>query len=59
MVECDTQEEIDYYWGRLSAIPENNNKRSIKNLPLNIHTNYKASRLETFSYTNQFKYMEF
>jgi predicted 3-demethylubiquinone-9 3-methyltransferase (glyoxalase superfamily) len=22
MVECDTQEEIDYYWSRLSAVPE-------------------------------------
>lgn len=22
MVNCDTQEEIDYYWGRLSAVPE-------------------------------------
>ena len=21
MVHCDTQEEIDYYWGKLSAIP--------------------------------------
>jgi predicted 3-demethylubiquinone-9 3-methyltransferase (glyoxalase superfamily) len=22
MVHCDTQEEIDYYWGKLSAVPE-------------------------------------
>ncbi len=22
MVNCDTQEEIDYYWEKLSAIPE-------------------------------------
>ncbi|TAL18159.1 VOC family protein [bacterium] len=22
MVNCDTQEEIDYYWGKLSAVPE-------------------------------------
>ncbi|MBI1833516.1 MAG: VOC family protein [Candidatus Andersenbacteria bacterium] len=22
MVSCDTQEEIDYYWGKLSAVPE-------------------------------------
>jgi predicted 3-demethylubiquinone-9 3-methyltransferase (glyoxalase superfamily) len=22
MVYCDTQEEIDYYWGKLSAVPE-------------------------------------
>ena len=22
MVYCDTQDEIDYYWGRLSAVPE-------------------------------------
>lgn len=22
MVRCDTQEEIDYYWGKLSAVPE-------------------------------------
>ena len=22
MVPCDTQEEIDYYWGKLSAVPE-------------------------------------
>ncbi|HYE09256.1 MAG TPA: VOC family protein [Patescibacteria group bacterium] len=22
VVNCDTQEEIDYYWGRLSAVPE-------------------------------------
>jgi predicted 3-demethylubiquinone-9 3-methyltransferase (glyoxalase superfamily) len=22
IVSCDTQEEIDYYWGRLSAVPE-------------------------------------
>ncbi|WP_374104031.1 VOC family protein [Bacillus sp. ISL-18] len=22
MVYCDTQEEIDYYWDRLSAVPE-------------------------------------
>ncbi|HYE59591.1 MAG TPA: VOC family protein [Candidatus Kapabacteria bacterium] len=22
MVKCDTQEEIDYYWGKLSAVPE-------------------------------------
>ena len=22
MVECDTQEEIDYYWDALSAVPE-------------------------------------
>ncbi|HXV46502.1 MAG TPA: VOC family protein, partial [Nitrososphaera sp.] len=22
MVQCDTQEEIDYYWEKLSAIPE-------------------------------------
>ena len=22
VVECDTQEEIDYYWGSLSAVPE-------------------------------------
>ncbi|MEK7585704.1 MAG: VOC family protein [Patescibacteria group bacterium] len=23
MVTCDSQEEIDYYWGKLSAFPEN------------------------------------
>lgn len=22
MVNCDTQKEIDYYWGKLSAVPE-------------------------------------
>ncbi len=22
MVQCDTQEEIDYYWGKLSAVPQ-------------------------------------
>jgi len=22
MVGCETQDEIDYYWGRLSAVPE-------------------------------------
>lgn len=22
LINCDTQEEIDYYWGRLSAVPE-------------------------------------
>jgi predicted 3-demethylubiquinone-9 3-methyltransferase (glyoxalase superfamily) len=22
IVHCDTQEEIDYYWGKLSAVPE-------------------------------------
>jgi predicted 3-demethylubiquinone-9 3-methyltransferase (glyoxalase superfamily) len=22
VVNCDTQEEIDYYWGKLSAVPE-------------------------------------
>ena len=22
IVYCDTQEEIDYYWGKLSAVPE-------------------------------------
>jgi predicted 3-demethylubiquinone-9 3-methyltransferase (glyoxalase superfamily) len=22
MVNCDTQEEIDYYWNKLSAVPE-------------------------------------
>ena len=22
MVNCDTQEEIDYYWKKLSAVPE-------------------------------------
>ena len=22
MIECDTQEEIDYYWEKLSAVPE-------------------------------------
>jgi len=23
LIDCDTQEEIDYYWGKLSAHPEN------------------------------------
>lgn len=22
VIECDTQEEIDYYWGKLSYVPE-------------------------------------
>ena len=22
MVNCDTQEEVDYYWGKLSAVPQ-------------------------------------
>lgn len=22
IVNCDTQDEIDYYWGKLSAVPE-------------------------------------
>ena len=22
MVQCDTQEEVDYFWGKLSAVPQ-------------------------------------